>query len=192
MPNIEELVEWGDMDIAAFQKGNILKIHDLDKENEDTVHYQIKHMRNIMGDIYKLYSGNKKPTKKDFSNLFEKHEKKLGDDVDNFLELLENEDELMKVISHKLNRKTGETTIKLQRVDTTEKKKLVKSISKKLATKLTKEQLISLLEEGVRKNNDVEQLKLINQKLKKKKPKVEGIKGCFKVVVDEEDVFVMR
>lgn len=189
MPEYRFEIGLEDVILSQFEEGKIVKGWDIAEEEEKTVHYRIKNLRATMTDIYKVYS-NAKATKRDFVNVIEKHMKNHEDDVQDFLDQLENDDKLFEV-AERTEDKSGNITIKLKKVDQTDRIALIRSITEKLMKKIKPDQLRSLLEEGVRRNNSTKKLKKIDKQLEKDDVKIEGKKGCFKFVVGDEDVFVM-
>jgi len=187
----EEMFEIGleDVILSQFEEGKIVRGWDIEEEEERTVHYRIKNLRAMMNEIYQVYS-KKNSTKRDFVKVIKDHQKKHEDDVQNFLDQLENDDKLFEVAERQED-KDGNITIKLKKVDQTDRIALIRSITEKLMKKMKPEQLRSLLEEGVRKNNSTDKLKNIDKKLDDEDVKVEGKKGCFKFAVGDEDIFVM-
>ena len=185
---LEELenIIWGDL-----KKGTVIRSCPMGfvDDQADTVHYDIFHFREMMKEMDKLYS--KGATRKDFVELIEKHRKVRDDNVHDFVGRIENfkGEDFLKVVS-KTEEKDGTVKVVFKKFAETDKKKYVQSIAKKLAEKMTKEQLTALFEQVVMKLNDVEHLKRVDEKLTKEKPKLEGKRGCYKLVVDGIDLFL--
>jgi hypothetical protein len=172
-----------------LSKGKIIRVISQEKDKERIVHYEVREARELTKEIYKVYS-NKNATKKDFFNVVDKIKKKTSKDIDNFFEILNQENEnFFRVIERK--EKGDEVTIKLKKIDSKEKLKLVSSIAKQLAKKVKPNQLVTMFEQGMRKLNDVDKLKKISEKLKKKKVKVKEKRGCFYFDIDGEELFLI-
>ena len=181
-----------EQDKGNLKKGAVVSNVSADKTREKVVHYSIKGIKDMTTDFYNLYkTSSKKPTKKDFLKIIDKHLNKRDDNVDNFLDRLENEDELFQVVKRK--KKGGKIIIELEKVSNKERMKIIRSIVDKLMKKVKPKQLRSMWEEVIRKNNDIEDLKAIEKKLKsKKKIKVEDKKGCFKFVIGDKELMIIR
>lgn len=177
--------------LDKWKKGEIIQnVPEWDDESERIVHYRVKHLRDAVKEIYQVY-GNKKATKKDFLKVLEKHRKRMDDNIHDFMMKIENipEDELLKVVDKK--KRGNKITVVFEKVKQEDKKKYVKSIARKIVKKLNKEDQIKLFEQMINKMNDLEELKKVDDKLKKEKPKVETKRGCFKVVIDDVDLFLV-
>lgn len=177
--------------LDKWKKGEIIQtVKEWSDEGEHIIHYKIKHLRDAMKDIYSLYS-NKKSTKKDFMNVLEKHRKRMDDNIHDFMMKIENvpEDQLLKIVEKK--KKGDKITVVFQKVNQEDKKKFVKSIAKKIVNKLSREDQVKMFEQMINKMNDLEKLKKVDDKLKKEKPKVESKRGCFKIVIDDIDLFLV-
>ena len=85
-----------------------------------------------------------------------------------------------------------EPIFELTPINKDERIKLIKSIATKLATKVSKEQLVSMFEEGIRLNTDTNDLEKIDKELDKKNVKIRESKGCFIFTVGNKDIMVMR
>ena len=182
-------------DIVAIDdlvKGKVITSPNEVKQ-EDFVHYEIKHLRALMNDIYKAYS-NKKTTKKDFVKIIEKHKDQKELEVSDFLESVDKikEDKAFKVVEKKVNKKTGEVTIKFKEIKNEEKKKYIKSITEKLLNRLTKEQLAKMLNQSLMKLNNIDTLKRVDKKLDKENPKIEEHQGCFFLTIDGVDLWMVN
>jgi hypothetical protein len=184
MANLDEIV------LSNIKKGQLLSSMNLDKGQEATIHYDIKFMKDLMRDVYEMYSSGEADKKK-FVALFDKHHKKFANDKGNIMErLADTQDDLFQVEEKSVD-KNGNITIKLKKLDPTERLKLLNKVTKTLLSKMTKKQLQEMLSEGIRKNNTTEEIKKMSEKLDaKKEAKVEGIKGCYKLVVDDLELMV--
>jgi hypothetical protein len=173
-----------------MKKGNIIKVLDANEDDNTVAHYDIKFLRETMKKIYELYS-NPKTTKKDFANLLYEQRKQHNDSMCNILDTLDFErgESFLKVVDRK--DKDNKVTITFERINEKEKSILIKSIAEKLVKQMTPEQVMTMLQEQLRKLNDTEKLKKIDNKLNTEKPKIEGKRGCYKLVVDNEDVILV-
>ena len=171
-----------------LKKGSVVSSPD-DGDNSDTIQYDIKSMRECMVDLYKAYSVN--ASKKEMCDILDKHRKRADDEIHNFLSRIENvkEDKMFKVIDKTV--KNGEITIKFKEIPKDDKIKVVKSIVKKLANKVSKEQLKIMFEQSIMKLNDIAELKSVDKALDKKNIEIEEKRGCFKLVVDDHDLFII-
>jgi len=159
-------------------------------EMKKTVHYDIKHLRHAMKEIYNVYS--KKGTREDFVKVLEKVKHKRDDDIHDFMGRVENigkTEKLFKVIQK--TKKGNEVILKFQEVNQDEKKKLIKSIVKKVVDKVSKKQLSELFEQSIMKLNDLDELKKVDKALNKKNPSMEGNRGCYKLVIEDIDLFIV-
>ena len=188
MPTIDELLleEW---DLNSAKVGTIIKdvgFMDIDKSQRTM---KVDAMRYLVQELKKLYDSDKKPTKKQFDKLFEKNEelmiKKLTEDFHD----KDNKQDLFKVVKRKKS-KNG-VTLEFKRVSGKERMALIKSITEKLVNKLTTDQLKDMLTEGLLKNNNVENLKQIDKELDKKKPKIEGERGCYILKIGKYEVMTV-
>lgn len=193
MPEIiEEKIIDECLSLDSLVKGKF--IHNVKSFNEmdlKCVHYDVKNIRNLAEDIMKVYSKGGK--REDFVKIIEKHKKIHEDEVHNFESKVENimEEGVLKVVSRKKN-KDGTVEIKFKKISNKEKSVLVKSIAKKLSKTVTRKQLEVLFEQSIMKLNDIDKLKKVDKKLKKKtKPKIKGVRSCYKLVVDDVDVFLV-
>ena len=183
MTNLDEIV------LGNIKKGQLISSIRLENDGE-LIHYDIKFLRELMGEVYKLYSSGE-PDKKKFVELFEKHQKKFDTFKGDVMDRLADEKDDLFFVEERAVDKDGNITIRLKKLDSGERLKLLHSVSKKLMSKLTKKQLAEMLEEGIRKNNTIEDIKKMGEKLKKsKEPKVEGYKGCYKLLVDDAELIV--
>ncbi len=147
MPEMEQFeISLDDMIMSQFEKGNLLTPWDINKDKEDVIHYKIRDARKLVQEVYKLYSSKKKPTKKDFSKLWDKAMGDSSKDINHFLDQLDRPQPLLRVISKKETDK--ELVIRFKKLDDSERLKIVSSIAKMLSTKLSKKDVTSLLEEG--------------------------------------------
>ena len=177
--------------VGDLKPGRIVMDWDEDKDRDKTIHYAVRSVKELTEDFNKLYNNPTKPTRKDFVDLFKKHSKKRDDDITDYLDRIENEEELLKVVKRR-ETKDGKVIIELEKISNKERLKLVTSITKKLLKKLKPEHIKSMVEEGIRRNNDIDILKKIDKKLSSKKPvKIEGKKGCYKFVIDGIDLYTM-
>ena len=177
--------------VGDLKPGRIVMDWDEDKDRDKTIHYAVRSVKELTEDFNKLYNNPTKPTRKDFVELFKKHSKKRDDDITDYLDRIENEEELLKVVKRR-ETKDGKVIIELEKISNKERLKLVTSITKKLLKKLKPEHIKSMVEEGIRRNNDIDILKKIDKKLSSKKPvKIEGKKGCYKFVIDGIDLYTM-
>ena len=188
MPIEEFFEEW---DVESLKHGDIIRARGFESREKDSRPTIVKNMRVMISHLNDLYSKGKIPSKKEFNEIFEKHQKNMSDEVDNVLDDLENSEEFFKV-EKKEESDSGDITIKLKKLDKTERIKIIKSIAKKLAEKMTKEQLQTMLEEGIKKLNDTKTLKEIDEELNKESPKIKGNKGCYKLQVNGKDIILLH
>jgi len=179
-----------DIIMDQFEKGKLLKVWRPEKDREDTVHYAMKHAKEVVAEIYKLYSRKKKPTRKDFVKVWDKNRDERDKEISNFLDQLDKPAELLRVKSKKETK--DEIVITLKKVDDKERLKIVQNIAIKLANKLDKKTIQSLLEEGIRKESNIDKLKKVEEDLDKKEIKVKGHKGCFTITVGEEELMIVK
>lgn len=191
MPNIEDIIEVCDMEVPIdiLEEGNFIKNGNWTEDSE-TVHFDIKHMRAAMKDIYEVYS-NPRSTKKDFTKVLEKHREARNREIEDYIDTLTLDEEKLLRVAKKV-KKGNKITVVFEEVSVKEKGKLVKSIANKLFDKMTPKQIKTMLQESVRKLNDVDKLNKINQELLTIKPQIEGSRGCFRLMVNDEEVFLIR
>ena len=192
MPRVE-LMEIGLESIVldGLKKGSIVKkIPSLQESDERITHYRVKHMKEAMKEFYKLYS-NPKTKKKDFTKVIDKHQENMHKEINHILDTIEVNDgeKLLKVI--KREKKGKKLTLVFEEVNETERMDLVKSIADKLLAKLTPEQTKIMLQEGIKRLNDVEELKKIDKELDKKKVKTAVRRGCCYFKVGGHDLFLV-
>jgi len=186
---IEEFI--GNLQFNDIKKGEILRVADFDRDDKMTIPIRARKMRDFVNDMSKFYYAGKIPTKTEFEKIFKKHEKEVIDESNNLLDQLENSEDLFKV-SKRIKERNGKIIFELTPINKDERIKLIKSIATKLATKVSKEQLVSMFEEGIRLNTDTQDLEKIDKELNKKDVKIKEDKGCFKFVVGNKDIMVMR
>jgi hypothetical protein len=175
--------------LDLVKEGKYIRAIDFREEEKEGIHIKIEHMRHLLNDIYALYKGGEKPTKEEILSLFKKNEKKMQDAAFDLIEGLDN-DKFFKV-TKRAEDKDGNITIKLTKINMEEKNALIRRVADKLMRKMTPEQVRTMLEEGLRKMNDASQLAAAEKALKKKKPEIEGHKGCYKLVIEGIDLHVM-
>jgi len=162
----EEVFElWGDL--GEMKEGVVFANTALQKQREQTVHYAVKGMREAMNEIYQIYNGKKKPKAKDFVRVLDKYNKKREDDITDYLDKIENEEDLFKIVKRKSSK--GKITIELEKISNKDRIKLIKSITEKLIKRMKPEHIHAMIEEGIKKNNDIDTLKRIDKKLDSKK-----------------------
>lgn len=189
MPNDILELDLEDVIMSNWKKGSLLRPIDWEKEEGDIIHYKIKNIRNLMKNIYKLYSKKKHPSREDFVQLWNNTQYKNDREIMDFLDQLDRPQPLLQIIEKKENDK--EMIIKFKKVDDSDRCKLIQKLARKLLKKMDKNQLSSLLEEGLRKNKyDV--LKKVEKKLEKKKVEVKSNKGCFMITVDDIVLSIIR
>jgi hypothetical protein len=190
----ENYIETMGLDILVLdelEKGKIItNVPSYKESKRDTIHYDVLHLRNFVKEVYQLYAKN--PSKAELCTLLEKHRKRKEDDVHNFetdIETLK-EHKQFEVIEKKTNKK-GEIVIKLKQLPLEDKKKYVKSIVDKIVKTMKPETMRKLFTQSILKLNDIKDLKAIDKALKKKDPVIKGKQGCFKLVVDDHDLFIV-
>jgi DNA-binding IscR family transcriptional regulator len=187
LDDLSYTTEW---DVESLKEGNIIRARGIESEEIDTRPLRVNHMRIMINELSKMYYDKKPPTKEQFNKMFEKHQKYMEDEISNVLDDLENSENFFRVEKKEDN--NGDIIIKLKKIDAEERIKLIKNIAKKLVEKMTKEQMQTMLEEGIKKNNDLESLKKIDKKLESETPKIRGNKGCYKLSVDGEDIILLQ
>lgn len=184
MANLDEIV------LSNVKKGQLLSSLNVEKSEEATIHYDIKFMKDLMRDVYEMYSSGE-ANKKKFVELFDKHHKKFANEKGNIMERLADTQDDLFLVEDKIVDVDGNVTIKLKKLDSSERLKLLNNVTKKLLSKLSKRQLQEMLSEGIRKNNTTEDIKKMSEKLDTKRvAKVEGVKGCYKLIVDDQELLV--
>ena len=176
--------------LDSLKKGKFIQVaRPVLEDNKDTIHYDIKHIKELTKEIYRLYSQNATP--EEFVKVFIDKRKKCDDDIHNFINRVENipKEEILEVVEKK--EKGNEVIIKFKKVSTEKKKALVKAIVKRLLKKVTSKQLEELFEQAILKLNDMKKLEKANTLLKKKKPKIKGSRGCYKLMIDDIDLFII-
>ena len=189
MPEEFMEIRLDDILMEQFEKGRILRANDVDKEKEDTVHYAVKGARELVTEIYKLYSRKKKPSKKDFVKLWDKQREKRDKEIHNFLEQLDRPAQLLRVENKKETK--DKVVITLKKLDDSDRLKIVQSIAKKLSEKLDKKTVQSLIEEGIRREDNIDKLKQVDKDLDKEDIDVKGDKGCFMITVGENTLDII-
>jgi hypothetical protein len=179
-----------DVDLGNLTKGQILTDWDREKEKDLIIPIKANQMREFVDEMRKFYLSDKKPTKAQFKKIFEKHQDKLEEQIHDTLGQLDKSPEKIFKVVKREKIKDG-FRIEVKKIDDSDRVTLIRRICDKLINKLTKEQLKSLLEEGLKKNADVKELEEIDKELEKKEPVVETKKGCFKIKVNDKEVFVM-
>jgi hypothetical protein len=175
--------------LDAFQKGRIVKDIGLEGATEETVHYDIKHARELVKEIYEVYARN--GSRADFVKVFEKRRDAANDEINNFIDELEMKEgeNLFEIINRK--EKGDEITLTFKKIDGKRKADLVRSIADKLLKKLTPEQITIMLQEGVKRLNKLDDLERVNKALDKEGVETKGVRGCFKLVVDDVDLMLI-
>jgi RecJ-like exonuclease len=179
-----------DLILGSLDKGKIVRICNENKAKTKSVHYATQSIRQMAKEMYKIYQ-NPQATRDDFVAVLEKNTKIMHDNIGSFLDGLDVDDDMF-VIEDKIEDSKGNITVKFTKISATQKNQLVKDIAKTLLNKMDKNQLLTLLQEGIKHNNDVINLKKIKKKLEVEKPTIEGKRGCYKLVVGGEDIFILR
>jgi len=151
---------------------------------------KIAGMRFMIEEINKAYQNKKGLTKDQLRKIFEKHQNQTALYIGNAIDSLENPEDLFVVRDKKIDKK-GNVTIKLNKVDTTNRSKIIKQLAKRLVEKLDKEQLQKMIEEGLKKNSDFKALELGNKEIKKKKVELKEHRGCFIITINNKEVMVV-
>jgi hypothetical protein len=188
MPIEEYFEEW---DVDALKEGEIIRAGGIQKLEDGALPVRVKHMRVLVKRLSDMYYSGKAPSPKEFKDIFRQGEKYMQTELQDTLDQLESEDDFFKV-DKKIEDKDGNVTIKLKKLDKQGRIKVIRSIVDKVIKKLTPDQIKSLLEEGIRKNNDVKELEEMDKALDKEDVKIEAKKGCFKLVVGDKDIMVIR
>jgi len=179
------------LDLSELSKGKVLSNWNSKKEDEKEAIISARNMHNFVDDMRKFYVTGKRPSKKEFIKIFEKHRKKNFDEVADTIDKLDSGvDDTFRVKSRKKTKKG--LVIEFEKVDEKERIKLVKKIVNKLVSKLNPEQLRKMLEEGIKQNSDIGDLKKVDKELQKKKPEIKSYRGCFKLVVNGKEIMVLR
>jgi len=179
------------IDLSDLKKGQVISNWDSKKEEEIETMISARHMQNFVDDMRKFYITGKRPSKKEFMKIFEKHRKKESDEVMDAIDQLDSGvDNTFRVKSKKKTKKG--LVIEFEKVDEKERIRLIKKIVSKLISKLKPEQLRVMLEEGLKQNSDIGDLKKVDKELQKKKPEVKEYRGCFKLVVNGKEIMVLR
>jgi len=197
MPTHRIDIDIGDSNNLEFvvldhlKKGKIIKVIADGEEDNNVAHYDIYHLRKTMAAIDKLYQ-NPKSTKEDFAKALKEHRNKAWDDINHILDekKFAKGEPLLKVVDRKDTGK--QVTITFERINNIEKTALVQSIAARLIKQLSTEDVTTLLQEAVRKLNDTDKLKKIDAGLAKKKPKIEAKRGCFKLIIEGEELVLVE
>lgn len=179
------------INVDFFKEGNIVQSKSYEEIEELAAPLSVVHMRKLVKTLADLYYSGHPPSKAEFNKLFKDSEKEMSDEVGNEIEKLELSEDFFKV-EKRIVERNGDVTIKLKKLNKEDRIKIIRSIATKMVDKLSKEQLISLLEEGIRKNSDFDKLKEIDSDLDKEDVKINARKGCFKLVVNNNDIFILR
>jgi hypothetical protein len=181
------ITEW---DLDFLKKGEFIRTRGIESEEKTGRPTVVKHMRIMINRLGELYSKNKPPTKEEFNKIFEAHQKYMNDEVIGVIDSLENSEDFFRV-DERVEEKNGDIIIKLKKINKDERINLIKNIAKKLVENITKEQLQVMMEEGVKKLNDIGTLEKIDKELKTSKPKITGKRGCFKLQVNDEEIMLL-
>ena len=186
---VEDLC-FAEIDIEAFKQGEVLKDFKEVRNNEVSMPINITGMRLMIDEINKAYQNKKGLTKDQLRKIFEKHVNQSNLYAGNAIDSLKNPEDLFIVKDKKIDKK-GNVTIKLNKVDTTDRSKIIKQLAKKLVEKLDKEQLQKMIEEGLKKNSDFKALELGNREIKKKKVELKEHRGCFIITINNKEVMIV-
>jgi len=180
--------EWA---VGDIKEGTIVRDRSLTQEDKEIRPLRLKHMRICIQKLNDLYQSGKIPTKEDIDQAFDQLERYGSNELNDALDQLERGENFFKVEERKVA-KDGTISFKLKKLDSEERIKMIKRIAKALVNKLSKKELASLMEEGIRKNANNQDIEEIDKELKTKKPKVKAYKGCFKVMVNDKEIMVFR
>lgn len=179
---------------GIFEEGEILKEHEWEPVlPEGMAHARVQNVREMMSAIYALYQRKEKPTEEEFTDLLNEHINKDAEVEHDFDWSLETKTNLWRVANRTENE--GEITIKLQRVKSTDKKKILLEVVDLLQDKLTKEQIRQMLVVALSQNVDDDDtlLRLKKELSDKSKPQiVEARKGCWYISVNGIKACVLR
>ena len=190
MPMTIENLIFEEVDLDSMKVGELIKDWKCEETNEKLRPMKLQSMRLMINEIGELYKNGKGITPTKLKEVWERNENNMNDYMNNFLDTLENKEDIFKISKKQVDAK-GNITLKLEKVDTSDRNKLIKEIANKLIEKLDKEQLRVMIEEGLKKNNDFVQLKKANIELDKKKPKIKEFRGCYKIVVNDTDLMII-
>jgi hypothetical protein len=171
-------------------KGKIIKaLPTFEDEEKEIVHYDINNLRKLVAKINTLYE-NKAP-REEFIKVITEMRKANCTELCNMLETKEfyQGDPFLKVIDRKDS--GDKITVTFQKVNSQEKNMIVKSIAEKLVKQMTPEQVKVMLQEGIRKCNDIDSLKKVDKSLDTEAPQIEGKRGCFKLIIGGEDLHII-
>jgi hypothetical protein len=177
--------------LDRLKKGNIIPVvQPLKTGITETIHYNVMNMRELVKTFYELYSKN--APREQFTEAFMKAQVKNEEQIHDFMARIEKikDDKLIKVLD-RIENKDGTTSITFKTINIDEKKKYIRALSKKLVKKITKKQLTEMFEQIVVKLNDTNTIKKANKALDKVKPKLEGKRGCYKIVIDDINLYLV-
>lgn len=189
MPGIREVMT---LDLSELKKGQVISNWDSGKEEETETMISARHMQDFVDDMRKFYVTGKPPSKKEFMKIFEKHRKKQSDEVMDAIDQLDSGVANTFRVKSKKKTKKGGLVVEFEKVDEKERIRLIKKIVSKLVSELKPEQLRVMLEEGLKQNSDIGELKKVDKELQKKKPEIKSYRGCFKLVVNNKEIMVLR
>ena len=177
--------------LDGLKKGRILENFSPAIDDKKIIHYDIYGLRKCLKEINELYAKGSSVKKEDFIKVLNKNRKERDDIVHDFLGKIENypDKDMLQIVDRK--EKNGEITIRLKRIPQEQKKKYIKSIVAQLMEKMTKEQIAAMMEQAIAKLNDIDTIKKVNKKLKTEKPKIEGKRGCYRLTVDNIDIWTI-
>ena len=185
-----EDVLFAEIDVDLFKPGEILKDFKDNRNEELARPMKITGMRIMLDEINKAYQNKKGLSKDELRKIFEKHQNQSDVYIHNMIDSLEKPEDLFIVADKKIDKK-GNVIIKLDKVDTTNRSKIIKQLAKRLVEKLNKEQLQVMIEEGLKKNSDFKMLEIANKEIKKNKPKLKEHRGCFIITINDKEVMVV-
>ena len=180
-----------DWSISDIKEGTVVRDNSFAEKEKDLRPLRLNHMRTCIKKIHDMYYSGKTPTKEDIDKAFDQMEKYGGNALNDALDQLERGENFFKVEERKVE-PDGTITFKLKKLDSEERIKMIRRIATALVEKLSKKELVSLMEEGIRKNADNSSLAEIDKELKTNKPKIKGHKGCFNIMVNDKEIMVFR
>ncbi len=184
---LENVIEFISADV---KEGDVIRLPSINNDDKATAHLEVKHMRKLINKLSEFYSKGETPSQETFLEIFEKYRDNMSKEVNNIFEQLEKSEEFFKVKKKTVD-KEGSITIKMVKIDPATRISLIKSIAQKILKKLKPEQLLSMLEEGIKKNPHTEELKKIDKELDQEDVKISDSKGCWELSVNDKTIFTM-
>ena len=176
--------------LESFEEGRIFR-DVLLNEHQIELYFSLKVANYIQQEISAAYKESGSAVNQEaLLKICKRHMKVKGALVDDMMKQMG--DKFIKVESKKVL-KDGSIVVKFVRADLTEQRKLITKIAKRLAKKIPPEMIVNILKDSIADDfESIDKLQRLEEISKKEKVKVEGVRGCYNFIFDDDIVVNIR